>query len=85
MQPEHYDFTNPVFLPVTLQTCQGLLDAQDHSALDALGDAQLAAVLVIQNLVEAKGQVLDPAAAEKYWPGCWPGRSMFAIPLGWGC
>ncbi|WP_337157043.1 hypothetical protein [Pseudomonas putida] len=65
MQPEHYDFTNPVFLPVTLETCQGLLDAPDHSALDALGDAQLAAVLVVQNLAEAKGQVLDPAAAEK--------------------
>ena len=65
MQPEHYDFTNPVFLPVSLETCQGLLDAQDHSALDALGDAQLAAVLVIQNLVEAKGQVLDPSATEK--------------------
>lgn len=65
MQPEHYDFTNPVFLPVTAQTCQALLDAQDLGALDALSDAQLAAVLVIQNLAESQGQVLDPAAAEK--------------------
>ncbi|MFV3326236.1 hypothetical protein ACNFG0_07175 [Pseudomonas sp. NY15372] len=65
MQPEHYDFTQPVFLPVTAQACQGLLDAPGQPALEALGDAQLAAVLVIQHLADAKGQVLDPAAAEK--------------------
>ena len=65
MQPEHYDFINPVFLPVSAQVCQGLLDASGQPALDTLSDAQLAAVLVIQNLAEGKGQGLDPAAAEK--------------------
>ncbi|HEK0909736.1 TPA: hypothetical protein SMQ04_004529 [Pseudomonas putida] len=63
MQPEHYDFADTVFLPVTLEVCQGLLE--DASGLEGLSDPELAAVLVIQNLSQAREQVLDPAAAEK--------------------
>lgn len=63
MQPEHYDFASPVYLPVTAETCQALLD--DATLLDTLDNAQLAAVLVIQNLAQAREQVLDPGAAEK--------------------
>ncbi|MDF0734300.1 hypothetical protein P0Y43_26795 [Pseudomonas entomophila] len=63
MQPEHYDFSSSVFLPVSHETCQALLD--DASLLDSLSDAQLAAVLVVQNLAQAREQVLDPGAAEK--------------------
>ncbi|MEX5343601.1 hypothetical protein [Pseudomonas sp. I2] len=65
MQPEHHDFSHPVFLPVTAEVCQGLLDAQGDAALEALSEAELAAVLVIQHLAKGAGQDLRPAAAEK--------------------
>lgn len=63
MQPEHYDFATAAFLPVSLEVCQALLD--DASALNGLSDPELAALLVIQNLAQAREQVLDPTAAER--------------------
>ncbi|PAV69182.1 hypothetical protein WR25_00614 [Diploscapter pachys] len=63
MQPEHFDFSHPVYLPVTAEVCQALL-ADGASALGALSEPELAAVLVIQNLAQAQGQV-DARAAEK--------------------
>lgn len=63
MQPEHYDFAGAAFLPISLDVCQGLLE--DAAGLDTLGDPQLAALLVIQNLPQAREQVLDPSAAER--------------------
>lgn len=64
MQPEHFDFSRPVFLPITLEVCQGLLEAEGAPALDALSEPELAALLVIQNLAQSQGQ-LDARAAEK--------------------
>ena len=61
MQPEHYEFATAAFLPVSLEVCQALLD--DASALDGLSDPELAALLVIQNLAQAREQLLDPTAA----------------------
>lgn len=64
MQPEHFDFSCPVYLPVTAEVCQGLLHAQGVPALDALSDPELAALLVIQNLAQGQGGV-DALAAQK--------------------
>lgn len=64
MQPEHFDFSHPVYLPVSAEVCQALLQAEGAPALDALGEPELAAILVIQNLAQAPGQV-DARAAEK--------------------
>lgn len=64
MQPEHLDLATPVFLPVTADTCEGL-KADGAKALDALTDAELAAVLVIQNLAQASEKDLTCEAAEK--------------------
>ncbi|QXH49957.1 hypothetical protein KSS94_18655 [Pseudomonas fakonensis] len=64
MQPEHFDFSRPVFLPITLEVCQGLLEAEGAPALDALSEPELAALLVIQNLAQSQGQ-LDVRGAEK--------------------
>ncbi|QXH45369.1 hypothetical protein KSS93_21180 [Pseudomonas xanthosomatis] len=64
MQPEHFDFSRPVFLPITLEVCQGLLEAEGAPELDALSEPELAALLVIQNLAQSQGQ-LDARGAEK--------------------
>ena len=53
MQPEHFDLSSPVFLPVTEETCTALLGADAAKALVGLTDPELAAVLVIQNMAHA--------------------------------
>jgi hypothetical protein len=65
MHPEHFDLSNPVFLPVTDEVCATLLLPGGVTALDALTDPELAAVLVIQNLAQATEADLNAAAAEK--------------------
>lgn len=65
MHPEHFDLSSPVFLPVTDEVCANLLLPGGAAALDALTDPELAAVLVIQNLAQAKEADLNAAAAEK--------------------
>lgn len=65
MQPEHFDLSNPVFLPVTDEVCASLLLPGGATALDALTDPELAAVLVIQNLEQAPQADQNAAAAEK--------------------
>ncbi|TLP59178.1 MULTISPECIES: hypothetical protein [Pseudomonas] len=64
MQPEHFDFSRPVYLPITFEQCQALLQAEGAPALEALSEPELAALLVIQNLAHNPGQV-DARAAEK--------------------
>lgn len=64
MQPEHFDLSTPLFLPITEETCTGLLDASQE-ALDVLTDPELAALLVIQNLVQVTEKDLAPAAVER--------------------
>lgn len=64
MQPEHFDFSHPVYLPISAEVCQALLQAQGAPALDTLSEPELAALLVIHNLAQAQGQV-DARAAEK--------------------
>lgn len=65
MQPEHFDLSSPVFLPVTDDTCSALLGADGATHLDTLTDPELAAVLVIQNLAQAAPADLNGAAAER--------------------
>ncbi len=65
LQPEHHDLSNPVFLPVTEETCRSLLGAEGRAALDDLSDPELASVLVIQNLAQAQEQQLHAGSAEK--------------------
>lgn len=64
MQPEHFDLSTPLFLPITEEACIGLLEASSD-ALDVLTDPELAALLVIQNLVQSDEKSLTPAAAER--------------------
>ncbi|MNF49626.1 hypothetical protein D3C84_309030 [compost metagenome] len=64
MQPEHFDLSTPLFLPITEETCTGLLEASQE-ALDVLTDPELAALLVIQNLVQVTEKDLAPAAVER--------------------
>lgn len=64
MQPEHFDFARPVYLPITPELCQGLLQAEGAPPLETLSQAQLAALLVIQNLAQSQGPV-DARGAEK--------------------
>lgn len=65
MQPEHFDLSSPVFLPVTDDTCSALLGADGATHLDTMTDPELAAVLVIQNLAQAAPADLNGAAAER--------------------
>lgn len=65
MLPEHFDLSSPVFLPITDETCAGLLLADGAKALSVLTDPELAAVLVIQNLAQAAEKDLNAGAAEK--------------------
>ncbi|WP_085638188.1 MULTISPECIES: hypothetical protein [unclassified Pseudomonas] len=64
MHPEHVDLSSPVYLPVTDDTCTGLLQADGATLLGTLTDPELAAVLVIQNLAQAAQQALTASAAE---------------------
>lgn len=63
MRPEHFNLSCPVFLPVTAETCENL--KAGTTALEALTQAELAAVLVIQNLAQATQADLSCDAAEK--------------------
>ncbi|EIK95041.1 hypothetical protein PMM47T1_18850 [Pseudomonas sp. M47T1] len=65
MHPEHFDLSSPLFLPVTAQTCESLLNADSKTALATLSDPELAAILVIQNLAQAAEKDLTPDAAER--------------------
>ncbi|EJN30398.1 hypothetical protein PMI35_01964 [Pseudomonas sp. GM78] len=65
MHPEHLDLSSPVFLPITDETCAGLLLVDGATALDVLTDPELAAMLVIQNLAQATDKDLNANAAEK--------------------
>lgn len=65
MHPEHFDFSSPVFLPITHEACAALLEADGATTLGPLTDAELAAVLVIQNLAEAAEKDLTAGAAER--------------------
>ncbi|QHF46311.1 hypothetical protein PspS35_21880 [Pseudomonas sp. S35] len=64
MQPEHFDLSSPVFLPVTSATCTVLLGEDGAKALAQLTDPELAAVLVIQNLAQAVEKDLTSSGAE---------------------
>lgn len=57
--PEHFDFSSPLYLPLSEATCKRL--AEGTQPLAELGQAQLAALLVIQNLAQG---VNTSAAAE---------------------
>ncbi|MHC8402666.1 hypothetical protein ACYZTX_25265 [Pseudomonas sp. MDT1-17] len=52
MQPEHYDFDNALYLPVSEKTVNRLIASGENSILDTLSNAELSAILVIQNLTE---------------------------------
>ncbi len=65
MQPEHFDLSSPVLLPVTDETCAALLGAQGAEVLVGLTDPELAAVLVIQNLAQAAEKDLTGSATER--------------------
>lgn len=64
MQPEHFDLSTPLFLPITEETCTDLLEAS-LEALDVLSDPELAALLVIQNLEQVAEKDRAPAAVER--------------------
>ena len=65
MHPEHHDFSNPVFLPITEQTCQALLGADGAGGLGALSEPELASVMVIQHLAHAGEKSITAGGAEK--------------------
>ncbi len=65
MQPEHFDLSSPVFLPVTEETCAALLGSESANVLAGLTDPELAAVLVIQNLAQAPEKELTCTGAER--------------------
>ncbi|CAG8870193.1 hypothetical protein PS627_03902 [Pseudomonas fluorescens] len=65
MHPEHHDFSNPVFLPITEESSQGLLGADGASGLGSLSDAELASVMVIQHLAQAGEKSITAGGAEK--------------------
>lgn len=65
MQPEHFDLSSPVFLPVSDETCTALLGVDGAKLLVNLTDPELAAVLVIQNLAQAEEKDLTCTAAER--------------------
>lgn len=65
MQPEHYDFANPVYLPVTEETCAQLLAVEGAAVLETLSDAELAAVMVIQHLAQSGEKGFSAGGAEK--------------------
>jgi len=52
MQPEHYYFDNALYLPVSEKTVSRLISSGEDSILDTLSNAELSAILVIQNLTE---------------------------------
>jgi len=64
MRPEHFDLSTPLFLPITEETCISLLEASQET-LDGLTDPELAALLVIQHLVQVTEKDCTPAAVER--------------------
>lgn len=64
MRPEHLDLSTPLFLPIAEEVCRGLLE-KSSDALGTLSDPELAALLVIQNLVQVKEMDLAPSAVER--------------------
>lgn len=65
MHSEHFDLSSPVFLPITDETCAGLLGSDGAGALLALSEPELAAVLVIQNLAQMPEHELSAVGAER--------------------
>ncbi|KPX17191.1 hypothetical protein ALQ08_00835 [Pseudomonas syringae pv. delphinii] len=65
MHPEHFNLSIPVYLPITFESCSGLLDAEGEKKLSGLTDPELAAVLVIQNLAQAAPKDLTSDATER--------------------
>lgn len=65
MHPEHFDLSSPVFLPITDEVCASLLGADGAKLLATLTDAELAAVLVIQNLAGASAEKLTSHEVER--------------------
>lgn len=65
MHPEHFDLSCPVFLPITDAVCASLLGAEGTKLLSTLTDAELAAVLVIQNLAGASEDRLNSHEVER--------------------
>lgn len=64
MQPEHFDLSSPMFLPITGDTCASLLVADGAEVLTTLTNPELAAILVIQNLAGAPEEQLTSNNAE---------------------
>jgi len=65
MHPEHFELSQPLFLPVTDETCASLLGADGARVLTTLTNTELAAVLVIQNLAVAAETELTAHASER--------------------
>jgi hypothetical protein len=65
MNPEHFDLSSPLFLPVTDKTCASLLRADGAKVLATLSDPELAAILVIQHLAGAAEQDRTSNSAER--------------------
>ncbi|MCQ3034341.1 AAA family ATPase [Pseudomonas syringae] len=65
MQPEHFDLSTPVFLPITDETCAKLLVSNGTETLVDLTVPELAAVLVIQNLAQTTETDHSADTAEK--------------------
>lgn len=61
MQPEHFNFSSPIYLPITAETCEGVLDGR--VLLDSLSGPELAALMVIQQL-PTLGDKVDHVKAE---------------------
>lgn len=53
MHPEHFDLSSPPFLPITDDTCTGLLGDAAQAVLAGLSTPELAAVLVLNHLPKA--------------------------------
>lgn len=52
MQPEHYNFDSALYLPVSEDTIRRVIESGNNFSLDLLSNAELAAILVLQNLPE---------------------------------
>jgi hypothetical protein len=65
MRSEHYDFSNPLFLPISAEVFERLLASGESEVLEQLSDAELAAVLVIQNLESCNSDQSRAFASEQ--------------------
>ncbi|WP_434772033.1 hypothetical protein [Pseudomonas entomophila] len=64
MQPEHFDLSSPVYLPIAEERCQQLLGEKGVAELETLSDPELAAVLVIQHVAQAGEHAVSAGGAE---------------------